>query len=218
MDESPLQSTEPKISFSVYLAGGAFLIAGLSTVFAYNAKRAADRHEDVLGKQTSGNTSVDKTIIAQLQGEVTALRSDNAALRETTQTLGNKLAELRVATANGFRDVETAFVKLKNTRPHQEVARDTSVPPPPPINHNAATGGEHVIASGDNPSTLAKHYGVTVSAILNANPGLNANRLQIGQKIKIPPRATAPVRRAEPPPVRTGTTTVGTSTSTTVPR
>jgi phage tail protein X len=219
MDESPIPNTEPKISFSVYLAGGAFLIAGLSTVFAYNAKRAADRHEDVIGKQTSGNASIDKNLIAQLQSEVTALRSDNAALRETAQTLGGRIAELRAATAKGFNDVEAAFVKLR-ARPiqdHNAAGGSGHSQRQQPGIHNVAASGEHVIRAGDNPVTLAKHYGVTARAILDANPGLEPTRLQIGQKIKIPSRPATPSRAPEPPPGRTGTTTLGTSTSTPIP-
>jgi len=51
----------------------------------------------------------------------------------------------------------------------------------------AATGGSvYVIAAGDTPSTIAKKNGVTVKALEEANPGIDAKKLQIGHKLQIP--------------------------------
>ena len=47
----------------------------------------------------------------------------------------------------------------------------------------------HTLASGEFISTLAKKYGVSIDAILAANPGINPSRMQIGQKVNIPPPA-----------------------------
>jgi|GEM_PF-2733042 len=44
----------------------------------------------------------------------------------------------------------------------------------------------HVIQSGDIFSKLAKQYGVSLQAIIDANPDTDPTRLQIGQKIIIP--------------------------------
>lgn len=44
----------------------------------------------------------------------------------------------------------------------------------------------HTIRKGDTIYQLAINYDTTVNRILTANPGINANRLQIGQKILIP--------------------------------
>ena len=50
---------------------------------------------------------------------------------------------------------------------------------------------EHIIESGDTPSTIAmayreKGFKVTTEQIIKANPGLKATSLQLGQKIYIP--------------------------------
>lgn len=50
----------------------------------------------------------------------------------------------------------------------------------------APEDGIHVIASGDTFGKLATRYGVSLDAILKANPGVDPQRLQIGQKINIP--------------------------------
>jgi LysM repeat protein len=44
----------------------------------------------------------------------------------------------------------------------------------------------HLVRSGDNFSTIARTYDVSVNALLEANPGINPRRLQIGQKVRIP--------------------------------
>ncbi|MFN7139155.1 MAG: LysM peptidoglycan-binding domain-containing protein, partial [Limisphaerales bacterium] len=50
----------------------------------------------------------------------------------------------------------------------------------------AGSGTVHVVAKGETLSTIAPKYSVSVRAIEEANPGLNPNRLQIGQKLNIP--------------------------------
>ncbi len=52
-------------------------------------------------------------------------------------------------------------------------------PPAPPVN-------EHVVVSGDSFYSLGKHYGVSVQAIADANPGVEPTRLRIGQRLNIP--------------------------------
>jgi len=83
---------------------------------------------------------------------------------------------------------------------------DTNPPPPslvstaappldiPPTPPPAPTAMEYTIAKGDSFSTIAKKFGVTAKAIQEANPGVDPLRLQIGQKITIPP----PVAEAAP--------------------
>ncbi|TFG81611.1 MAG: LysM peptidoglycan-binding domain-containing protein, partial [Spirochaetales bacterium] len=44
----------------------------------------------------------------------------------------------------------------------------------------------HVINSGDTVSALARHYGVSVAMIVRLNPGLDPDRVWIGQSIAIP--------------------------------
>jgi len=48
-----------------------------------------------------------------------------------------------------------------------------------------AGGVYHTVASGDLLGRIAKKYGVTADAIRQLNPGLNPDRVQIGQKIRV---------------------------------
>ena len=73
--------------------------------------------------------------------------------------------------------------------------QDVTTSAPPPVNGTAplppqdsiATGtSEHTITKGESFYTIGKKYGVGFKAIVDANPGVNPNRLKIGQKVVIP--------------------------------
>ncbi len=55
----------------------------------------------------------------------------------------------------------------------------------------AVGGSEYTIVSGDTLSTIARRFHLTVRAIADANPGLEPTRLRPGQKLHLPPAATA---------------------------
>ncbi len=60
---------------------------------------------------------------------------------------------------------------------------------PPPVAPPVAAPQDYVIVQGDNFSSLAKKFSVSTRAIMDANPGVEPTKLQIGQKIHIPPPA-----------------------------
>ena len=50
-----------------------------------------------------------------------------------------------------------------------------------------AAGGSYKIKSGDTLSQIAKRKGITLKSLMAANPSIkNANRIRVGQSIKIP--------------------------------
>lgn len=86
---------------------------------------------------------------------------------------------------------DTTLLPL-DTNPPPVTLVDTSLPPahveppPPPIEPSAI---EYTIVRGDSFSAIATRFGVTAKAIQEANPGVDPLRLQIGQKIMVPPPA-----------------------------
>ncbi|MCX8091314.1 MAG: LysM peptidoglycan-binding domain-containing protein [Verrucomicrobiae bacterium] len=46
----------------------------------------------------------------------------------------------------------------------------------------------HKVQPGETPASIARRYGVSVEALLAANPGLNPRRMQIGQTLNVPGR------------------------------
>jgi LysM repeat protein len=76
----------------------------------------------------------------------------------------------------------------------------TQAPPivPSPLPPEPASVREYTVAPGDSFYSIGKKLGVTSAAIAKANPGVDPNRLQIGQKLVIPP-PTAAVTPSETP-------------------
>jgi LysM repeat protein len=55
-------------------------------------------------------------------------------------------------------------------------------PPPPPV----AQTEDYTVIKGDTFASIAKKSGVTSKAVQDANPGVDARKLKIGQKLHIP--------------------------------
>jgi len=83
-------------------------------------------------------------------------------------------------------------VDPNNLQIGQRVCIPGTTPPPP-----GCTGFIYVIQSGDTFFLLSQRFNVPLNAILAANPGVDPNNLQIGQRVCIP--GTTP-----PPPPCTG--------------
>ena len=67
-----------------------------------------------------------------------------------------------------------------------------------PVAPPAGTGTEYVIASGDTLGSIAHRNGLSLKALLEANPGINPKKLKVGQKVQLPAGA-APVASAASP-------------------
>jgi LysM repeat protein len=65
-----------------------------------------------------------------------------------------------------------------------------------------AKGGTYVVKSGDYPAKIAKKFGVSVSALLEANKMTmdDAKKLQIGQKLTIPAKGAAKGKKVNKKP------------------
>ncbi|HHU51451.1 MAG TPA: LysM peptidoglycan-binding domain-containing protein, partial [Firmicutes bacterium] len=77
----------------------------------------------------------------------------------------------------------------------QRICIPAVVPPPPPP---CPGGFFHTVQAGETLFSIAARYNTTVGALLRANPGIDPDRLLIGQQICIP------VVTSPPPPVCPG--------------
>jgi len=55
----------------------------------------------------------------------------------------------------------------------------------------ASTPALHVVRQGESLSSIARRYGTTVSALLDANSLADADRIHVGQRIQVPAAGTA---------------------------
>lgn len=74
----------------------------------------------------------------------------------------------------------------------------TPFTPPVVVPPEAGALTEHKIAKGESFSTLAAKYGVSLKAIVDANPNLVPTKLQIGDVVKIPAKTAAPTTNVAP--------------------
>jgi len=76
---------------------------------------------------------------------------------------------------------------VMETKPEAAVE---SRPAPPPIATNSAPPSLPpviiLVSKGDSAAKIAQDFGISASDIAEANPGVNLNRLKVGQKLKIP--------------------------------
>jgi LysM repeat protein len=55
-----------------------------------------------------------------------------------------------------------------------------------PASAPTGDGKEYIIAKGDTLGVIARRNSITVKALMNANPGVDARKLKIGQKLQLP--------------------------------
>ncbi len=97
--------------------------------------------------------------------------------------------------------------------PADEIPEPTATPEPEPtatpVPAPAADAPTtYTVQSGDWLSAIARKLGVDTQAIIDANPGLNANNLTPGQVLNLPTGANAPAAAADPAPAASGNTHV----------
>jgi LysM repeat protein len=104
------------------------------------------------------------------------------------------------AASNQTEQTNSAPIAEQTFQPTNPVVTNDTNPPAPPVTPVVQTqtppetpgvATDYVVAKGDTYSTIAKSKKVTVRALTDANPGVEPTKLQIGQKLHIPP-PTAP--------------------------
>src|SRR2546425_5779945 len=89
-----------------------------------------------------------------------------------------------------------------NQRPHTSPPVVMHPPTPSagqlPVVDQAVPGPtrEYVVIRGDNFTTIGKKFGVSSAAVAKANPGVDSTRLQVGQKLVVPPPSAPSVATA----------------------
>jgi LysM repeat protein len=80
----------------------------------------------------------------------------------------------------------TAATNLTPTLPPEEVTPEPTVEVP--AETAAPEGTEYVVKKGDTMYAIAKKFGITLQALIDANPQVkDPRKLQVGQKLTIPP-------------------------------
>ena len=188
--------TESKIPYILAIA--AFVLGGLAFIFAFNAKSALTRTKDAMQKEVAaaaeeakqaaaiarnagvGNEGIAevKTDFAQFEAKV---KSDYSALIQSHREVITRTNELsaRLAQLEQGRRSAPAAATPAPARANNAPAAGTPAKAP---------GGKYTVKKGDNPGKIARELGISTKALMDANPGLDPKRLQIGQQLNVPER------------------------------
>jgi LysM repeat protein len=162
-DSISSSSSESKLPLIVGILGFALGAAGL--VLGIKAKGAAETASLAAAAATTNVEALGATVASKASAtDVQALQADLAATKDQT--------------AKNEAELQAAIVALQKvaSAPKAAAAGKSAAPAGP---------GEYVVAKGDNLGSIAKKNGISLKAIQDLNPGVNANRLQIGQKLKV---------------------------------
>ena len=158
-------SSESKLPLIVGILGFALGAAGL--VLGIKAKGAAQLASDEAAGAKAGVAELGTALAGKAAAaDVEALKADLASTKQQIEANEKGLAEQIVA----LQKVAAA--------PKAAASKDGKAAAP-------AGPGEYVVAKGDNLGSIAKKNGISLKAIQDLNPGVNPNRLQIGQKLKV---------------------------------
>ena len=119
-----------------------------------------------------------------------------ASLNDALSKLNSVITENRTAIAENRNAIETlakrAVQKAQPVRQQKVEEKPAEQAPEQPAEKTAEKSAQdgatkkHTIQSGDTFGKLAKKYGVSVGAIISANPDANPSKLKVGQEIIIP--------------------------------
>jgi len=154
--------------------------------------------EELAGAQATlqkriGTLSDEVRVVRDEQGRSTGQFVRHDDLRKALDALAEKVRELDRKREEDKKLILDELRKLAQTpltesRPRRVREPD---PEPPPAASGPLKGYEYVVKSGDTLAAILAAYqqsGVKVSQsqVIKANPGLNPDRLKVGQKLFIP--------------------------------
>ena len=156
-------SSESKLPLIVGILGFALGTAGL--VLGIQAKRLAVAATD--------DAIAIKANVEVVQNALGG-KASTADLQAVRADLDKGLSDLAL-NEKTLADQITALQKLASSPKTTTGAGKASV---------VAGPGEYVVAKGDTLGGIAKKVGISLKSIQELNPDVNANRMQIGQKLK----------------------------------
>lgn len=125
-----------------------------------------------------------------VQRELEQLAEENRRLREELSRWREWYAHQTQSAAAAPSPAPLASASAAPPATPAPVTRPEPTPPPrsTPAVESRPTQRTHKVQAGETPASIARKYGVSLEALLAANPGLNPRRMQIGQTLNVPPR------------------------------
>jgi len=158
-------SSESKLPLIVGIVGFALGAAGL--VLGLKAKSAAD------AAQAAATTAQAATAQVQADLQSKAPATELSAVVSEVGAIKTAMAADNAAIQKSITELQAAVKKPVVTSAGNGGSKTVT-----------AGAGEYVVAKGDTLGGIAKKVGISLKGIQELNPDVNANRMQIGQKLK----------------------------------
>jgi LysM repeat protein len=154
------------------------------------------RQRSIECKREIAKTVIQTPTMEAMQRENDSLRAEIAQVKQQLGAWQNYYAGRGLSVSNGA--VVQEATSRQQTQPPPSPRTDhvanrvdpaiatrqetgTRVQPPP------VTRRTHVVAAGETPTSIARRYNVKLSALMAANPTVDARRLRPGQTLVVPP-------------------------------
>ncbi len=189
----------------IVLAIAAMVMANSANKALEELKASMDNRPDRTEELQAGIKDVDDRLVA-MGSELVRLNRVDRQIREEVQSALDGISrdvrqnrQLANETAASLREVVTTLESRVASRPATTTTRTAATTSETASGADAAASGGsggpsvavpadgiYTIQSGDTMSAIASRFGVSLTELMNANPGVNPRALQIGQKIMIP--------------------------------
>jgi len=140
-------------------------------------------------KRELAKTVTQPLSLENLQREVDALRAENVELKQRVKVWQDYYAARGVAYSNLVQPAPEAPLHPNppagNAR-REIVTAPSRVETPARTNPPPPTARQHTVVAGDTLASIARKYGVKLSVLQSANPGVEARRLRPGKTLFIP--------------------------------
>ena len=176
------------------------LLIPLATLAAAGCRTTGTKQEELQRRQWEDRLS---TQVLELEERMMELETDLAVFRRNQTGIGRRIDGLaaRLQKSETERAAETRDLKSRIRAVREEISKKLDVILEEVAKENErllerlnasrqsstyAQGYEHVVRGGETLSTIARDYGVTVDAIVEANALTDPDTLRVGQKLFIP--------------------------------
>lgn len=173
----------------------ALVLGGAALFFALDASRRLAPMSDSLAEGVSGVAGLEDRI-GQLEEQIGELAEATEALKARMQRASayssqsdkaiNNLAEAVNANRERMKEMFEALAGRGSKPSGGSAAAATNAGAGSTDAFSAGEGGSYSIQPGDTFAKIAQQMGVSLQALLDANPGVDPRRLRIGQTILLP--------------------------------
>lgn len=148
-----------------------------------NSEQATVIRQRILGCKQELAKEVSLGLVSgEMKNQLDELIQKNQRLAEESQRLGEENQQLKDLVARLQSGLNVTRPAPPSSTESAATVGQSVVPPSMP------TGTTHTVQKGDTYYSIARRYGISPASLEAANPGVNPNRLSIGQRLVVPAR------------------------------